>query len=71
MVLITFQIFNVDRVLKGEAEIERQFPAFKGWTTQLLKARQAEELKSDCFGSGKTKSSSKEHKTLLVFSHKY
>ncbi|KAK1387304.1 hypothetical protein POM88_015482 [Heracleum sosnowskyi] len=46
-------IFYVDRVLKGEQQIERQFPAFKGWTTQLLKARQAEELKSDCFGSGK------------------
>ncbi|KAK1378188.1 hypothetical protein POM88_024932 [Heracleum sosnowskyi] len=46
-------IFYVDRVLKGEQQIERQFPAFKGWTTQLLKARQVEELKSDCFGSGK------------------
>ncbi|KAK1359096.1 hypothetical protein POM88_043570 [Heracleum sosnowskyi] len=51
--LISCLIFYVDRVLKGEQKIERQFPTFKGWTTQLLKARQAEELKSDCFGSGK------------------
>ncbi|KAK1360718.1 hypothetical protein POM88_045192 [Heracleum sosnowskyi] len=51
--IVFLTIFYVDRVLKGEQQIERQFPAFKGWTTQLLKARQAEELKSDCFGSGK------------------
>ncbi|KAK1391939.1 hypothetical protein POM88_010995 [Heracleum sosnowskyi] len=51
--IVFLTIFYVDRVLKGEQQIERQFPAFKGWTTQLLKARQVEELKSDCFGSGK------------------
>ncbi|KAK1380012.1 hypothetical protein POM88_026756 [Heracleum sosnowskyi] len=49
--IIFLTIFYVDRVIiKGTPEVERQFPAFKGWTVQMLKQRQADEFKDDSFG---------------------
>ncbi|KAK1399687.1 hypothetical protein POM88_009550 [Heracleum sosnowskyi] len=50
--IIFLTIFCVDRVIiKGTPEVERQFPAFKGWTVQMLKQRQADEFKDDSFGN--------------------
>ncbi|KAK1375236.1 hypothetical protein POM88_031429 [Heracleum sosnowskyi] len=44
--IIFFTIFYVDRVIiNGKQQVERQIPAFKGWTQKLLKQRQAEEKK--------------------------
>ncbi|KAK1393896.1 hypothetical protein POM88_012952 [Heracleum sosnowskyi] len=44
--LIRSLIFYVDRVIiNGKQQVERQIPAFKGWTQKLLKQRQAEEKK--------------------------
>ncbi|KAK1389111.1 hypothetical protein POM88_017289 [Heracleum sosnowskyi] len=44
--IIFLTIFYVDRVIiNGKQQVERQIPAFKGWTQKLLKQRQAEEKK--------------------------
>ncbi|KAK1402241.1 hypothetical protein POM88_001846 [Heracleum sosnowskyi] len=49
--IIFLTIFYVDRVIiKGNPEVERQFPTFKGWTVQILKQRHADEFKDDSFG---------------------
>lgn len=47
------QVFYVDRVIFRDLEpVKRHFPAFKGWTLELLKQRQNYEKKFAASGEG-------------------
>lgn len=36
-------------MINGKQQVQRQFPAFKGWTQKLLKERQQEERKFESY----------------------
>ncbi|XP_019199530.1 PREDICTED: uncharacterized protein LOC109193148 isoform X2 [Ipomoea nil] len=45
-------LFYVDRVLSFERSVPRLWPAFRGWTSELLSARECAEISGGGFGGG-------------------
>lgn len=61
------QVFYVDRVeVFSEKTVERKNPAFLGWTTQLLKTREEQEIKYKGFGAGHDDGPTKQERALEV-----
>jgi hypothetical protein len=49
---LSTQLVYVDRIVRGQRSVERDFYTLCSWTTTLLNAREKEEMEAGRFGDG-------------------